>query len=423
MSFGEIICWPFAKLLLLFYGWTGNYGVSVILFALVVNLILLPFMAKSKKSMMRTTRLQPRLKELERRHEGNQQKYQEEVMKLYREEKINPMSGCLWSLIPFPILIALYSVIRRPLNRMMGLSEEQVETIKNAISSLTDQTFTRNYEEIGYVQYMHEHWDAVKQQLGDGFNELVTSGLKEIDFSFLGMDLGSVPNFKFFTTVDWSNSEVWLPQLGLFLIPIIAAFMSWLSMKISQSTNPQPVTAGSAATSMKTMNIMMPLMSIWICFVMPGALGVYWIANSVFGIARDYSLTMVYRKQLDKEDAERIAREKEREEEMQRRREETERLRAEGATVRNNNTSKKRLQAQQKQEADSRRAEYEKAEREAKRAKKGIELDREDNPSQVGARRYARGRAYDPDRFGAVAAEPVEEAASDENAEAEIIQE
>ena len=101
------------------YKLTGNYGVAVILFALGVNLILTPFMAKSKKSTMRTTRLQPKIKELQKRHEGNQQKLSEEMQKLYREEGINPMSGCLWSLIPFPILIALYSVIRQPITRMM----------------------------------------------------------------------------------------------------------------------------------------------------------------------------------------------------------------------------------------------------------------------------------------------------------------
>lgn len=113
---------PFAWLLKALYELTGSYGWAVILFGVVVNLILLPFMAKSKKSMMRTSRLQPRIAELQRRHEGNQQKLNEEMAKLYREEKINPMSGCLWSLIPFPILIALYSVIRQPLTKMMSLS-------------------------------------------------------------------------------------------------------------------------------------------------------------------------------------------------------------------------------------------------------------------------------------------------------------
>ena len=122
---------PFAWLMVKLYQVTGSYGISLILFALIINLILAPFMAKSKKSSMRTTRLQPRIAELQKRHEGNQQKLNEEMQKLYREEGINPMSGCLWSLIPFPILIALYSVIRQPLTRMMYISQEAVEALTN----------------------------------------------------------------------------------------------------------------------------------------------------------------------------------------------------------------------------------------------------------------------------------------------------
>ena len=91
----SIITVPFSWLLMTLYDMFQNYGIAIILFALVVNLILTPFMGKSKQSMLRQQRLQPRLKELERRHGANQQKYQQEVQKLYQEEKINPMSGCL----------------------------------------------------------------------------------------------------------------------------------------------------------------------------------------------------------------------------------------------------------------------------------------------------------------------------------------
>lgn len=157
---------------------------------------------------------------------------------------------------------------------------------------------------------------------------------------------------------------------------------------------------------MQMMNLMMPIMSIWICFIMPAALGVYWIANSILGILRDLGLTKVFVKQMEKEDAERLSAEREREAEMQRRREETERLRAEGATTRNTNTSKKKMQAQQKQENEERRAANERAERDAKRERMGIIP--EDNPSQVGKRRYARGRNYDPNRFGNVSAAAAE---------------
>ena len=161
------------------------------------------------------------------------------------------------------------------------------------------------------------------------------------------------------------------------------------------------------------MNIFMPIMSVWICFIMPAALGVYWIANSVFGILRDLILTKVYKRKLDIEDAERIAASKAREEEMRRRHDETEQLRAEGATTRNTNTSQKKVQAQQKQTNDERRAAADRAEREAKRERLGIE--KEESPSQVGKRRYARGRAYDPNRYAASAAaeQPAEEAAAE----------
>jgi len=403
-----MIVWPFARLMETMYSWTHNYGVSIIFFALVVNLVLLPFMAKSKKSMMRTSRFQPKLKELEKKHEGNQQKYQEEVRKLYKEENVNPMSGCLWSLIPFPILIALYSVIRQPLEKMMGIAEEDVTAItKWATENAGFVSSARNtYDEIGVVNALHQHWDAAVSALGDFGGKLI-----DIDYSFLGMNLGSIPSWRIWE-LDYSDFGAALPSIGLFFIPVIAAFLSWLSMQISQKTNPSPQGAQQKA-QMQTMNMFMPVMSIWICFIMPAALGVYWIANSILGIFRDISLTKVYQKKLDEEDAERLKRNKDREEELKRRHEETERMRAEGTTVRNSNTSKKKMQAQQKQQDDERRAANEKAEREAKRERLGLD-DGAENPSQVGKRRYARGRAYDPDRFANVAAaEPETEAAEE----------
>ena len=132
----SIITVPFSWLLMTLYGMFANYGVAIILFALVVNAILTPFMGKSKASMMRQQRLQPRLNELQRRHGANQQKYNEEVQKLYREENIKPLGGCLWTLIPFPILIALYSVIRKPMSVMMGMSEEAVAAVKATLEKL-----------------------------------------------------------------------------------------------------------------------------------------------------------------------------------------------------------------------------------------------------------------------------------------------
>ena len=115
MSLGSLILKPFAWLLLTLYNLVNNYGLALILFSLVVKVVLLYFSAKSKKGMMKTSRLQPKIKDLEKRYSGNKAKLNEELQKLYRENEVKPMSGCLWSLIPFPILIGLYSVIRLPL--------------------------------------------------------------------------------------------------------------------------------------------------------------------------------------------------------------------------------------------------------------------------------------------------------------------
>ena len=385
---------PFAWLMVKLYELTGNYGVAVILFALAVNLILTPFMAKSKKSMMRSTRLQPRIQELQKRHEGNPQKLNQEMQNLYREEGINPMSGCLWSLIPFPILIALYSVIRQPITRMMFAAQDVVTTLQDyfvASGLYTAPAKADAYVEIKLANLAHEHWDVVVTDLAGKID-----GLLDIDFGFLGLNLGSQPQWNFFVKTDWSDVSIWLPALGLFLIPFISAALSWLSMKVSNAANPQQDAQTQA--SMKTMNLMMPLMSIWICFVMPAAMGIYWIANSVFGMVRDFILTKVYKRKLDEEDAERQAMRSAREKELEEKRLETERLRAEGKTEKNANTSKKKIQANEKQKQDERKAALDKAERAARRERLGIK-EGEKPASQVGNRRYARGRAYVADRF------------------------
>mgnify|MGYP000485430441 CR=1 FL=1 len=120
----DAIATPFGWLMRQFYALTGNFGLAVILFSLAVTIVLLPFMAKSKKGMMRMTRLQPKLMELQKKHEGNQQKLNEEIAKLYRQEKASPMGGCLWSLLPFPIMLALYRAVIRPLTIVMGVPDE-----------------------------------------------------------------------------------------------------------------------------------------------------------------------------------------------------------------------------------------------------------------------------------------------------------
>ena len=324
------------------------------------------------------------------------------MQKPYREEGINPMSGCLWSLIPFPILIALYSVIRQPLSRMMFVDDGAVTALTNFLVEKGLYVIPEKadaYAEITIANIIHSNWDTVQQGISSGAEALKGfdfSRLIDLDFTSLGMNLGNTPSFKFWA-FDFSDVHVWGPALGLFLIPFVSAFLSWLSMKVGQNNTPQ--SDAQTQASMQSMTLMMPLMSLWFCFIMPAAMGIYWISNSLLGMARDIVFTRIFQKQLDIEDAEKIAARSERERELELKRLETERKHAEGTSEINSNTSKKKLQANENQKNKERKAALEREERAARREMLGIE-DEEIPASQVGNRRYARGRAYDPYRFG-----------------------
>ncbi len=406
----EIIAKPFGLLLLWLNNLVGNYGIAIFLFALLVKLIMLPFQLKSKKSMMRMSGLNDKVKELQKKHEGNQQRLNVEINKLYKENKVNPMSGCIWTLIPFPILIALYRAIREPLTIMMGVPKELLAEGGSILAKLNEMGFTSKAN-AAYIQLDQSRF------ISENFEQFaaLSDKLQNINYNFLGLNLGDMPQWNFFSKCDWSDVSSWLPALGLFLIPIISALFSWLSMKLSQKLSPTPAAGGNqAAGNMKAMNLMMPLMSLYICFIMPAALGIYWIYQSVLGIVQELIFNKHFGKIMAKEKAEREAADRIRAAEIERKRQETERLKAEGATVANTNTSKKKIQARQKAEMDEIKAAAVREEKAARRARLGIE-EEEAPASQVGTRRYARGRAYVADRFTNPegAAEATEKAAAE----------
>ena len=394
----DAIATPFGWLMMRLYELTDNFGLAIILFAIVVALVLLPFMAKSKKSMMRMSRLQPRMMELQKKHEGNPQKLNEEMARLYRENKVSPLGGCLWSLLPLFIMIALYRAVVKPLTIMMGIPDDMLqqggaiyEQLQNLGYSMSNYTTSTNtfYEQIYQAKFITENWSAFQG---------ISDNLVQMNFNFLGLDLSVTPDWHFWA-FDLSGGA-W-PVIGLFVMPLISTGLSYLSMFVSRKLQPSVGTTQQQqanASSMKTMMIIMPLMSLWIGYVMPAALCVYWIMNSLTGIVRETSLTLLYRKQMAREDEEFNAKERAREEELERKRQETERLRAMNATTVNKNTSKKKQQAQAKQSDAERRAAAEKADRAARRERLGI-TEQEKPASQVGNRRFARGRAYVEDRY------------------------
>ena len=394
----EIITVPFGWLLNFLYQLTDSYGLSLILFAILVQIVLLPISAKSKKSMMKMTRLQPRLNAIKEKYPNDPQKQQEAMQQLQKEEGVGMgCGGCLWSLVPLLILIPLYTIIREPLTNMLGASAE----VRDEIAKLLEANTSNGYWQIAAAQAIFD--DPSRFAAIPGITQQTLAG---IDFNFLGIAMGNIPSFNIF-----SDAWVWnWAHIGAVLVPLISASSQILQTQISRRMNDSLVTnekgvqdkeaaekSQSAQTS-KVMMWMMPLMSLWIGFSVPVALSLYWFVGGVVRTVEDTILTKKYRKIYDAEDAERLKKALEAEAieaEKERIRAEKRAATPDGITE---NTSKKKLQKKQQAAEEAAKA----AAKKEYDAKKGIveeEPEEKKTLSGIADRPYCKGRAYDPNRY------------------------
>jgi len=284
-------------------------------------------------------------------------------------------------------MLALYQVIRQPLTIMMGVAADLLAdggAISNLLTNLGFTSTVQNYYvEISKSQFISKHFD---QFAG------LSASLRQIDFNFLGVDLGVQPQWNFLWTTNWGNSAVWFPGLILFLIPIISGAAQFLASILNKKMNPVATPEGTpGGGSMQAMLMLMPLFSIYIAFITPAALGFYWTISTVFQIVQDVLLTKIYTKKIDAEEAVKNEERKRKEAEIEAKRIETERKKADGLVERNPNTAKRKKQKSDKQEQLEKATEWEK--------KNSPPENIEYAPSREGNRRYARGRAYDPARY------------------------
>ena len=365
-----IILTPFAWLLMLFYDFSQNYGIALILFALVIKLVLFPFNLKGKKSMIQMNLLSSKMQQLQKQYGKDRERYNLEIQKLYEKEKVNPMSGCLWSFIPIIFLMVLYGIIREPLTYLMNVPADMIETV----AEITGVANSGTYPQIAMLKAIAD--PAVLEQVKAALGESAGAGLFSMNVEFLGINLANIPQLNF-----WSNGMNW-GSVGLFLLPLVSVGTSLLSMYVSMKTN-QMNRGGEQNEQMaktnRTMMIFMPIMSLWIGFTVPAGLSIYWIAQYIFSIFQELICGRLLKKDYEKARAEAAERERQEKEDEKRRKEEA------------------RLERQ-------RRLEEEKKNRGKKKPKKaeptepGVNKD----DSRIGIRAYARGRAYDPNRFGGV---------------------
>lgn len=413
MDFSYVIMTPFVWALDMFYGFVGNYGMALILFTLIVRLILFPFSLKGKKSMIQMNMLSGRMQRLQKQYANNPQKYQEELQKLYAKENVSPMGGCLWALLPMFIIIPLFAIIRQPIKYMMGVVGPDAKTMLQAIAQAVNWdsvALEAGWIDAAFIekamaaveegaQYVTSYGASVRG-VNTTYHQLYLSGLitpenleavkaavaavgepaKEIfavNYNFLGIDLIQIPTWKF-----WTNGWGW-DSIGLFLLPIASAGISMLMGLVSQKTN--NINNQASPETEKTNRVMMlisPIMFLWFGFSMPASMSVYFMASSVLGIVQEYISGAMLKGDYER------AREAQRQRELEEKEEE------------------KRLR-REKAEEKARKAEEARLNKGKKKPKEEAEDDGRATPEQreasrVGIRQYARGRTYEPDRFGGV---------------------
>ena len=278
------------KILGFFDKLTGNYILALALFALVIQILLVPFAIKQQKNSIKQARLAPKLMAIRKKYAGRddrvtKQKIQQETMELYQQEGFNPASGCLPLLIQMPIILILYQVIIKPLSYVAGLTDTAIQQIGEKLVSLG--------------VYSAEGFDVTKISQIELASKMQSCGMENFtsivgdahlpNFQIGSFDLGQTPQAAL-KAADGSWQWSWL-----ILIPIVTLAMmlvtQWITRKLTYQA-PDAVEQ-QKSPAMRILNLAMPLFSAYIAFIWPAAIGIYWFIRNVYQVAQQFIIAKV----------------------------------------------------------------------------------------------------------------------------------
>lgn len=272
-SLFDIINIPFSYVIRFFDSFTGSYALTLLLFALIIKLVFLPMGIKQQKNQIKMAALRPKEEVIRKKYAGRtdratQQKMQQEIMELQQKENVSPLGGCLPLIIQMIVIVALYQIIRNPLTYICGIGIEGLEAIKAALPEITMQG-----EQIGAISAIN----GLATSNPTAYASLLEQvpGIANIpNFSLFGMDL---------TVVPWNT----FPSVHM-IIPIVCFVLQFVTMKLTRKFTYQSPAAEATQDniSMKIMDFAMPLMSLYFCFILQGAIGLYWIYQNIFSFAQ-----------------------------------------------------------------------------------------------------------------------------------------
>lgn len=301
-----------------------SIGLTIILFTIVVYMLLLPLTIKQQKFSKFSAKMNPEIQAVQKKYKGKQDqasviKMNEETKAIYAKYGVSPMGTCLPLLVQMPILFALYRVIWNIPAYVSGVKNAFLPLAENILSIEGSQTFlaefaTKNrvdFEKLGYTtetiidclyKFQPENWQAMASDASfSGISDLVLKTQDSIDRMnyFLGINIANSPWTMLQDSI--TGGIAILGIIAALSIPVLAGLTQWINMKLTptaQSDNNSGGAAGDMANSMKTMNNIMPLMSVFFCFTMPAGLGIYWIAGAVIRCIQQ----LIINKHLDSTD-------------------------------------------------------------------------------------------------------------------------
>ena len=285
-------------------GLTGSYVFALFIFAILVELLLLPFGIKQQKNSIKQAKLRPKEMAIRNKYKGRndqatQQKMSMEIQELYQREGFNPMGGCLPLLIQLPIIMILYNIVIDPLRHVVGMSSDSISTITTFITTSVDKgglgMALGNRGSIEILNVISEH---LQDGVFSGFSGLINfngggEALAELNSVVAG---GSLPDFSFFGFGNLAFTPGNPDHPWLLLIPFITFGVYFASMKLTRKFSFQPQMAATnqqQGCSNNMMDITMPLMSTFFTFMLPGVIGVYWIFKSILSTLKQFLLSKV----------------------------------------------------------------------------------------------------------------------------------
>ena len=282
----------------------NNYILTLCVFAIIMEILFLPFGIKQHKNSLKQAKLKPKEMAIRRKYAGRndqatQQKLNQEIQELYQQENYNPLSGCLPLLIQFPVLIVLYWVVVNPMKYVLACSDNFIQVMHAIVRAEGHTGVTSN----GSIQLLNKIIELRSNgALSDDILAKYCTNPAEVaakidsivanplNFSVGSLDLGQIPQWKFWEF--GSDVHLWL----LLIVPVMTFVVYFFSMRLNRKFTFQPTQNADAkqqACSNTMMDVTMPLMSVFITFGVPAAIGIYWIFKSILGVLKQFILSRV----------------------------------------------------------------------------------------------------------------------------------